>query len=299
MSLSRDLSETITAEGNGVPSPGEPQPPLGLRPLLDSPRLELLPLKSLEGAASEAPPGATLTVTCSPKKGIDATLRAAETLAARGFRVVPHLAARMVRDEGHLSEIVAAAARMGITDAFIPGGDAKRPAGIYTSSLELLQALDHHGHPFEQLGVAGYPEGHWLLSEAALHDELRAKQRYATYLVTQMCFSGESLVAYLARLETEGVHLPVYAGIAGALDRIKLATIGVKIGIGQSLRFLKHQGGGIGNLFGAGDYEPTELLEEVVSQATTPTRLRGLHIYTFNQVAKTEAWRRELLGRLS
>lgn len=267
-----------------------------LRALLESRQLELLPLKNIADAASHAPLGATLTVTCSPKKGLAATLDAAEMLAGRGFRVVPHLAARMVRDGAHLDEILSAAARMGLRDVFVPGGDAKHAAGPYTSSLELLRAMHERGHPFEEIGIATYPEGHWLLDEVSLFDELRRKHPFATYAVTQMCFSAESLLSHLNRLEHEGVHLPIYAGVAGAVDRAKLATIAMKIGIGQSLRFLKHQSGGVGRLLGTGHYEPTELIEETVARLDEFTHLRGLHIYTFNQVAKTEMWRRSLLA---
>ncbi len=268
-----------------------------LRGLVAASRLEVLPLKNLSAAASAAPRETTLTITCSPKKGLDVTMRASEELAARGFRVVPHIAARMVRDRDHLDEILSRAARAGITDAFVPGGDAKHALGPYASSLDLLRAMDERGHPFEQIGVAAYPEGHWLIDDDSLIEALRQKQPYATYAVTQMCFSADSLAAHLRRLGDEGIHLPIYAGVAGFVDRIKLATIAVKIGIGQSLRFLKHQGSGAGSLIGTGEYDPTELIEGTLARLDNPARLRGLHIYTFNQVAKTEAWRAEVMAR--
>ena len=39
----------------------------------------------------------TVTVTASPVKGLEPTVDLAERLAARGYRVVPHLAARRWR----------------------------------------------------------------------------------------------------------------------------------------------------------------------------------------------------------
>ena len=48
------------------------------------------------------PAGATVSVTASPAKGIEATVALCEQLQARGFRAVPHLSARMIRDRAHL-----------------------------------------------------------------------------------------------------------------------------------------------------------------------------------------------------
>ena len=52
-------------------------------------------------------PGATVSVTASPAKGIEATVALCEQLQALGFRAVPHLSARMIRDRAHLSELIA------------------------------------------------------------------------------------------------------------------------------------------------------------------------------------------------
>ena len=40
----------------------------------------------------------TVAVTASPVKGLEPTVELAEKLAARGYRVVPHLAARSVAE---------------------------------------------------------------------------------------------------------------------------------------------------------------------------------------------------------
>ena len=43
-----------------------------------------------------------VTVTASPRKGLEATLGLSERLARAGYPVVPHLSARLVRDRSHL-----------------------------------------------------------------------------------------------------------------------------------------------------------------------------------------------------
>ena len=71
----------------------------GLEGLLRCPRYEVIPARGTEEAVAErVPAGMTVTVTASPVKGLEPTIELAERLAARGYRVVPHLAARSVAE---------------------------------------------------------------------------------------------------------------------------------------------------------------------------------------------------------
>jgi hypothetical protein len=75
---------------------------------LRPPRLEVMPLDGVEqDLIAHVPPGLTLTVTSSPTRGVEATVALSERLAAHGYRVVPHLAARLVSDRAHLRELLA------------------------------------------------------------------------------------------------------------------------------------------------------------------------------------------------
>ena len=75
--------------------------------LLRAPTFELIPLKTSMTQAAFLPGGATVSVTASPAKGIEATVAFCEQLQAAGFRAVPHLSARMVRDRAHLADLIA------------------------------------------------------------------------------------------------------------------------------------------------------------------------------------------------
>src|SRR3954468_9366556 len=68
---------------------------IGLGRVLRAPTFELVPLKNALAEAHFLPPGATVSVTASPAKGIEATVGLCEQLQRRGFRAVPHLSARM------------------------------------------------------------------------------------------------------------------------------------------------------------------------------------------------------------
>src|SRR5262249_34887474 len=53
--------------------------------------IEVIPLKGAEEKIRVVPAGATVTITCSPKFGLERTLEHSARAAQRGYRVVPHL----------------------------------------------------------------------------------------------------------------------------------------------------------------------------------------------------------------
>ncbi len=132
-----------------------------LAALLATPRYEVFPSRGTEQAVADVVPASmTVTVTASPVKGLDATIELTERLAARGYRTVPHLAARSVASEAHLAEIIGRLTACGVDDVFVPGGDAPHPAGPYHGALPLLERLTELGRPFRRVGITGYPESH-------------------------------------------------------------------------------------------------------------------------------------------
>ena len=159
-----------------------------LRGVLADPIFELLPLKSIADQIPALPPGARVSVTASPAKGIDATLDWAARLQADGFRAIPHLSARMIASRVVLAGLLDRARAAGLTHAFVVGGDADEP-GAYLDGLSLLQAMAELGHPFTTLGCPGYPQGHPDIPDAALAQALRDKAPYVDHVTTQMDFS--------------------------------------------------------------------------------------------------------------
>jgi methylenetetrahydrofolate reductase (NADPH) len=103
---------------------------------------EILPFRSVEEQVLEwVPTSLPLTVTVTESKGLGATVDMAMKLAQHSYRAAPHLAARLVRDDQHLSDIVEQLSSAGIVEAFVVGGDAREPVGVFPDALSLLQGL--------------------------------------------------------------------------------------------------------------------------------------------------------------
>jgi methylenetetrahydrofolate reductase (NADPH) len=266
--------------------------------LLRAPKFELIPLKNVHDQSAFLPVGATVSVTASPAKGIEATIELCEQLKARGFAPVAHLSARMIRDRAHLGGLLARLAGAGIERAFVIGGDADGP-GEFPDGLSLLRAMVELGHPFTEIGVPCYPQGHPDIPTERLLEALAAKQPYAAYMTTQMCFDPKAIGTFIAARRAAGITLPVHIGLPGVAELAKLAAISARIGVKDSRRFLSKNVRLVGQLVRPGGYRPDGLLESLAPVLADPAADVGdLHIYTFNQVETTEEWRHKYLATL-
>jgi methylenetetrahydrofolate reductase (NADPH) len=266
---------------------------------LRNPRFEVLPTKGTEDAVAEwVPAGMTVTVTASPVKGLDATIDLAERLAARGYRVVPHLAARSVADDAHLDRIVARLKAVGCDDVFVPGGDATHPAGRFDSALPLLERLTEMGSPFSRIGITGYPESHPKIHDDITIQAMWDKRRYATYIVSNVCFDAAQLGRWIGRIRARGVTLPLYVGLAAPAERTRLLKMAAVAGASESARFITRHPGWILRFWVPGGYSPDRLLDRAAPVITAPSAgVAGLHLFTFNQLRQAELWRRSALER--
>jgi methylenetetrahydrofolate reductase (NADPH) len=270
-------------------------------PLLQRPRYEVFPAKSTEETVLEwVPTDLTITVTASPAKGLDPTLDLTERLSARGYRVVPHLSARLVRDDAHLADIVARLTAIGVDDVFVPAGDADPPAGRFDSALALLDRLAEMGRPFARVGVTGYPESHPRIGDDITIQAMWDKRHHAAYLVSNLCFDPATLRHWIQRVRSRGVTMPMFIGIAGPVDRARLLRMATKAGVAESARFLTGHTEWLLRLGTPAGYNPGRLLERTGATLADPvSAVEGLHVFTFNQVRQTEEWRRGLLDRIA
>jgi len=268
--------------------------------LLEQARYEVLPTPSTEDKVlATVPRDVVITVTASPGKGLEATFDLSERLAGHGYVVVPHVAARMVAGRAELAEICARLTGKGISRVFVPGGDAE-PAGDYPDALALLEDLADLGRPFAQVGITGYPESHPTIHDDLTVQSMWDKRRYATHVVSNLTFDPAVIRDWVHRMRRRGITMPLLLGIPGPVDRAKLLSMATRIGVGESTRFLAKHKGTLTRLMAPGGFTGERFLEKCAPTLGEPTALvEGLHVFTFNQIAETEAWRQDLLNRLA
>jgi methylenetetrahydrofolate reductase (NADPH) len=290
----------VSSKGQSAQGPA-PNRRAALARALRNASYEVLPFKSTEEKVlADVPREVALTVTTTEAKGLGPTLDLAARLAGHGYSVAPHLAARLVRDDAHLADVVAQLREAGVDSAFVIGGDAPEPAGRFTDALGLLEALDELGRPFGTVGIGGYPEGHGHISDELIERALERKAPHADQIITQLCFDAATTTAWARKVRERGVQLPVRVGIPGAVNRQKLVRISAGLGLGQSARFLLKQQSMFWRFFLPGGYSPDKLVDRLAPEFGRPEHgLSGFHVFTFNELAGTEAWRRARLAALS
>ncbi|WP_236791592.1 methylenetetrahydrofolate reductase [Amycolatopsis sp. GM8] len=262
---------------------------------------EVMPFKKTEQDVLDAvPTSVPLTVTVTEAKGIETTLALTERLLGHGYQTTPHLPARLFTDQQHVADVVARLAEAGVRSVFVIGGDAPQPAGKFNDAYALLQAMEEVGHSFEEVGIGGYPEGHGTIPQEAIDLALKQKAPLATRILTQICFDATKIASWAAEIATAGVDLPVYAGMPGPVNRQKLMRISAGLGLGQSARFLQKQQSLLWRFLLPGGYSPSKLAKRLgMAVPKTHGNIRGLHIFTFNELRGTEQWRQDLLAALS
>jgi len=272
--------------------------------MMEQAYLEVIPTRTIVDRLTHLPRHSYLSITCSPVHGVEPTLDMVDELRAlpeeRQLKLVPHIAARAVRDKGHLREILARLDAARVESVFVPGGDASEPSGDYDCALDLLRDMADIGHEFGDVGIAAHPEGHSLVGEAELLGLLKEKQAYANYLVTQMCFDPGVLINWLQTIRQAGVTLPAWLGLPGVAEIPKLFSLSLKIGVGQSVRVLKKQKGLIRKIISAKPYQPDDLLAGLYPYLDdAELDIPGFHLFSFNNVERTERWRVETLEKLN
>ena len=270
-----------------------------VRRLLQHARYEVLPTATIEAKVlGSVPTDIPVTITASPSMGLERTLEMAESLTSQGYDVVPHLAARMVSGRSELTELVERLTAAGVTNVFVPGGDAQA-VGDYPDALSMLEDLTAMGSPFKDVGVAGYPESHPTINDDLTIQSMWDKRKHATYVVSNLTFDPGVVKDWVHRMRLRGISLPLLLGLPGPVDRTKLMGMATKIGVGDSTRFLSKQKGLMTRLVAPGGFTGESFLEKCAPALGEENALvEGLHVFTFNQIGETEAWRTDLLRRL-
>lgn len=278
--------------------------PVSQHSLVADARFEVIPLKNVDAQLPHLPAGAVVSVTCSPAKGIPATLDLTARVADLGHIAVPHFSARLVADEAEVRRLAEFCRTHALQEVFLVAGDPPDPVGKYDGVVAFLRDFLACDHGLSRIGVTAYPDGHALIPRPVLHQALHDKQALLAeagvegFASTQMCFDVNKWKAWATAERTAGLTLPLHVGVPGAIDRAKLITMGMRLGVGASMRYVQKNGGILGRLSSPGGYDPSKLIAPL-SRDAQQLGIEGLHLFTFNNVEATAEWQRRMLAKLT
>jgi len=243
------------------------------------------------------PAGTPVYVNHLPRSRLAHTLPALMALSDAGLEPVPHVAARRIATRAEAKSFLEQAVqRAGVRKMLLIGGDLAAPLGPYADAAALLRDGLLAGSGLQQIGFAGYPEGHPRIASAKLADALADKlalakaQGLGSYVVTQFSFAPARIVEYGADLARRAPNVPVYVGLAGPTSPVTLLKFAQCCGVSASLRALQAEGMRAVRLFTHVD--PTDQLIALARHARSGSlgNLVGVHLYSFGGVAATAQW---------
>jgi len=252
---------------------------------------------TLTSLVGRVPANSSVYITHTPNATIADVAGVACAVESLGFKAFPHIVARRIENE---KSLVAALDRLkdaGITRAMLVAGDLSTPAGVFASTLDILDSGALIAAGISTIGVAGHPEGHKRVGSILLWKSLQQKQDYAewadarVHIVSQFGFNPGVLVDWERQLTEHGIALPVHVGIAGPASLKTLIKYAMLCGIGASLNAL------ITNLSATSSVKhlvtsADALLLQIVRarEGALARRIVQPHFFSFGGVQQTVQW---------
>jgi methylenetetrahydrofolate reductase (NADPH) len=214
-------------------------------------------------------------------------IETAALLRAEGLEPVPHIAARRIADAAELATLLRGLHNKGdVRQALIIGGDVE-PAGPFDSALDVIKSGVLQDCGLEEIGIAGYPDGHPRIAEAVLEGALHEKLERAglrVHIVTQFSFDPEAIVAWLVRLRRKRIAVPVKVGMAGPTSLKTLLNYARRCGVKASARGLLQRPGILGAL--VGEHDPQSFIQALLGAPDEVGEISP-HFFSFGGVMKT------------
>ncbi|MGC1523522.1 MAG: methylenetetrahydrofolate reductase [Steroidobacteraceae bacterium] len=242
--------------------------------------------------------GTAVYVAHTPNAGFADVIRAALAAQRAGFLATPHIAVRRVPDRQALKTGLAQLRDGGVDHILLIAGDAPRPLGEFSCTLDVLESRILQESGIVQIGVAGHPEGHNAVDADRLWEALEAKQAWAArlgqrmHIVTQFGLDGGAFKRWERELMHRRIRLPVRLGIAGPAPLPKLAHFAIQCGIGASMRVLMRSLSAAGRSADVAVTPDQHLLAHLTTTASA--QVVAPHFFAFGGALETARWMRKI-----
>ena len=251
---------------------------------------ELVPLKN------------SIYVTYLPDEDAKRVIETSKKLNEEGYDVIPHLPARTIKDISDLEKFIGALSEeAGCKKILVIGGGGNQKGNI-SSSMDVLKTELLSKFNFEEVGLAGHPEGNPDISEKDIDKAIIEKNSFARntdlklYLATQFFFESSSLENWEKKLNSLNNNLKIHAGIPGPATLKTLVGYATSCGIGNSIRFLSKQAMNITKL--TATRTPYKLIADLADykESNSSSKLTKLHFYAFGGIKKTSEWLQNIIN---
>ena len=231
----------------------------------------------------------------------DEMLKTAKKITDEGFIPMPHFPARIIEDKDMLESWLSQySEEANVQEALLIAGGSKEPAGVYDSSIQIIETELFDKYNFKRLHVAGHPEGNKDIDKDSTHTNVNKalswKNEYAKRtdaqiaIATQFCFDSEAIIQWANSLIDMNIDLPVHIGIAGPAKLQTLIRYSIECGVGASMKVLQKRAKDITKLLLP--YEPTSVISELAEyKSQNPDfNIEQVHFFPLGGTKTTANW---------
>lgn len=250
----------------------------------------------ISAAASMIAPGTVVNIAFLGNESHAQRWTAIEQIEQAGAKPVPIVSARRLRSEADLQHFLREAGqRTRLDQLFLVGGDPQQAAGDFNDAMALVESPLLTELGIVRAGVAGYPQGHPRIDEARLWQALQHKvsglqaRGIEVEIVTQLCFSADAVVEWVARVRQQGIQVPIRVGVAGPVSVQRLLRYARQFGVASSARIVQQYGFSLTSLLGS--VGPGKFLDEL-ADGLEQAGLQGVgvHLYSFGGIEPGLQW---------
>ena len=232
---------------------------------------------------------------------ITAMVATAKRLRDEGFTVMPHIPARMIKNEAMLNDWISMYQNeAGVDEALLLAGGLKKPLGNYDSSIQLIESGLFDKAGFKRLHIAGHPEGSRDIDPSGgtknVTEALSWKQEFSKRtdasmaIATQFCFDADVVKNWAESIKENGIDIPIHIGIAGPAKLQTLLKFSVECGIGASMKVLTKRAKDLTTLLLP--YKPTQILNELAEYKSKDpeSNIEQVHFFPIGGIKQTVDW---------
>ena len=259
--------------------------------------IETTPKQALkvDSFAACLPKGTRVFIALIPGEALNNMVDLAARLVAEGMVPVPHVPARSLEDMATFERYLTRLHAVGVREALVLAGGLATPVGDLTDSMQLLASGMFERLGFEQLYVAGHPEGSPDISASELARALAFKNEFAAKtglpltVTTQFSFDAELILRWSRAIADAGNVLPIRIGVAGPASVTALLKYAKMCGVGASVSMLSKAGGRLFQL--VGQAAPDGLITRLATAGSDKRAgIADIHFYPFGGFVKNANW---------
>ena len=265
--------------------------------------IEVIPRSAakIESFAEILPKDTRVYIAHIQNEEIEAMVTTAKRLNEEGFNVMPHIPARMIKNQSMLHDWISMYQHeAGVNEALLLAGGSNTPIGDFDSSIQLIESGLFDKAGFKRLHIAGHPEGckdidpdgGYKNVSAALSwkQEFSKRTDASMAITTQFCFDAEVVKEWAKNIRKSGIDIPIHIGIAGPAKLQTLLKFSLECGVGASMKVLTKRAKDITKLLLP--YEPTQIINAlaIFKDSYLDFNIEQVHFFPLGGIKRTVDW---------